>query len=92
MPILNAQGSVNVLGLIVSVDRCEKGRGEESALKEISKKYNIKTASIVSMREVINYLYNKPCNGRIIIDDKLKGLIDDYYKIYGTENWFKTMS
>jgi len=86
MPILNAQGSVNVLGLIVSVDRCEKGRGEESALKEISKKYNIKTASIVSMREVINYLYNKPCNARIMIDDKLKGLIDDYYKIYGTEN------
>jgi hypothetical protein len=38
------------------------------------------------MREVINYLYNKPCNTRIIIDDKLKGLIDDYYKIYGTEN------
>ena len=37
MPILQAQGNVDVLGLIVSVDRMERGQGSKSALKEMKK-------------------------------------------------------
>ena len=35
------------------------------------------------MEEVVAYLYNKPCNGKIVIDDTLKEAIDAYYKEYG---------
>ena len=83
LPILKAQGNVNVLGLVVSVDRCERGQGEKSALVEISEKYGIKTCAIVTMKEVVEYLYNREINGKVIIDDGLKSAIEDYYKIYG---------
>ncbi len=83
MPILKAQGEVSVLGLVVSVDRMERGQGEKSALSEIEEVYGIKTTSIVTMEEVVEHLYNKPYNGNIIIDDALKNAIDAYYKQYG---------
>lgn len=83
MPILEAQAKVNVLGLIVSVDRMERGQGSKSALAEIEEKYNIKTSAIVTMQEVVEHLYNKPYKGKIVIDDTLKSAIDEYYKQYG---------
>ena len=85
LPVIKAQGNVDVLGLVVSVDRCERGQGEKSALVEISEKYGIKTTAIVTMNEVVEYLYNKEVGGRVIIDDKLKAAIDEYYKIYGVK-------
>ena len=74
---------MDVLGLVVSVDRCERGQGEKSALQEVSEKYGMKTCAIVTMKEVVEHLWNNPYNGKIIIDDELKGRIDDYYSQYG---------
>ncbi|MDD6551001.1 MAG: orotate phosphoribosyltransferase [Lachnospiraceae bacterium] len=82
-PIIKAQGDADVLGLVVSVDRQERGTGEKAALDEIAENFHMKTTSIVTMEEVVECLYNKPYNGRIIIDDELKGRIDDYYSRYG---------
>lgn len=83
LPILKSQGNLDILGLIISVDRMEKGQSDKSALLELEENYNIKTAAIVNMKEVIDYLYNRKINDKIIIDDKIKSDIDDYYKIYG---------
>lgn len=83
MPILQAQGRVEVVGLIVSVDRMERGKTSKSALSEIEERYNIKSSAIVTMQEVIEHLYNKPYKGNIVIDDTLKAAIDNYYKEYG---------
>ncbi|BCN30238.1 orotate phosphoribosyltransferase [Anaeromicropila herbilytica] len=83
LPILKAQGDVDVLGLVVSVDRMERGQGTKSALTEIEEKYGFMTTAIVTMEEVVEHLYNKPYNGNIIIDDTLKAAIDAYYKEYG---------
>lgn len=85
LPIIKAQGDVNVSGLVVSVDRMERGQGKKSALSEISEKYGIKTASIVTMAEVIEHLYGREYKGKEIIDDKLKSAIDAYYEQYGAE-------
>ena len=85
LPILRAQGDVNVLGLVVSVDRMERGQGEKSALSEISEKYGFKTTAIVTMKEVIEHLYNRPYKGKVIIDDTLKAAIDAYYEQYGAK-------
>lgn len=83
MPILKSNADVNVLGLIISVDRMEKGQGEQSALTELKEKFDMKTCAIVTMEEVVEYLYNKEINGRILIDDTMKERIEEYYKIYG---------
>ena len=85
LPIIKAQGDVEVGGLVVSVDRMERGQGEKSALTEISEKYGMKTTAIVTMAEVVEHLYNKPYKGKVIIDDTLKAAIDAYYEQYGAE-------
>lgn len=85
MPILNAQGKVEVIGLVVSVDRMERGQGSKSALDEIEENYGLKTTAIVTMEEVVEHLFNKPYNGKIIIDQELKEAIDNYYVQYGVK-------
>ena len=85
-PIVKAQGDVEVVGLIVSLNRMEKGKnGDECALDEIRETYGIKTAAIVTMNEVVERLYNRECQGRIVIDDAMKQAIDDYYVQYGAK-------
>lgn len=85
MPIIKAQGNVEVMGLVVSVDRMERGQGEKSALDEINEKYGLKTTAIVTMAEVVEHLYNKPYKGNVLIDDSLKEAIDAYYEQYGVK-------
>ena len=85
LPIIKAQGDVNPIGLVVSVDRMERGQGTKSALKEIEETYGLQTTAIVTMAEVVEHLYNKEYKGRVVIDDKLKAAIDAYYEEYGVK-------
>ncbi len=85
LPIIKAQADASVLGLVVSVDRMERGKGEKSALQEIKETYGFETTAIVTMADVVEHLYNKPYKGKIIIDDELKAAIDAYYDIYGVK-------
>lgn len=85
LPIIKAQGNVDVVGLVVSVDRMERGQGDKSALDEIKEKYGIETTAIVTMQEVVEHLYNKEYKGKVIIDDTLKEAIDKYYEQYGVK-------
>ena len=85
MPILKEQADVDVVGLMISVNRMEKGQGEESALKELQDKYGFKACAIVTLEEVIEYHYNKEVNGKVIINDEIKARIDAYYKQYGAK-------
>lgn len=85
-PILKAQGDVKIIGLMVSLDRMEKGRdSEQSALDEIREKYGFGANAIVTMQEVVEHLYNQPYKGKIMIDDTLKAAIDAYYEQYGAK-------
>lgn len=85
MPILNAQADVDVIGLIISVNRMEKGQGDQTALVELEEKFGFKTCAIVTMNEVVDYLYNKEINGQIFIDEDMKKSIDAYYNLYGVK-------
>lgn len=85
-PIIQAQGKVEILGLMVSLNRMEKGlETEKSALDEIQDKYGFGANAIVSMADVVEYLYNKEINGRVLIDDAMKASIDAYYEQYGVK-------
>jgi orotate phosphoribosyltransferase len=37
------------------------------------------------MEEVVDYLYNRECQGRVVIDDAMKKSIQDYYAQYGAK-------
>ncbi len=90
-PIIKAQcpnpDKIEIKGLMVSLNRQEKGKGEKSALEEITDLYGFPANAIVTMSEVVEYLYNKPTgkDGKIIIDDKIKTDIENYYKEYGAK-------
>lgn len=83
-PILKAQADVEIKGLMVSLNRMEKGLGGRvSALAEIKEKYGFDAHAIVTMEDVITHLYNRPYKGHTYIDDTLKAAMDKYYETYG---------
>lgn len=84
-PIIKAQGNVEIIGLMVSLNRMERGKGDKSALWEIKETYGIDANAIVTMEEVIECLYNKEINGKIVIDDTVKAALDKYYEEYGVK-------
>ena len=84
-PIIKAQGDVEIVGLMVSLNRMERGKGTKSALEEIQELYGFKANAIVSMADVVEHLYNRECLGQIVIDDKIKAAIDEYYEQYGVK-------
>ena len=86
VPKVRSAADVEIVGLMVSLNRMEVGKGgEKSALDEIQEEYGFKANAIVSMVDVVEYLYNKECNGKVVIDDTIKTAIDEYYKQYGAK-------
>ena len=86
VPIIRAQADVDIVGLIVSLDRREVGpKGTVSALDEIREDYGFPTSAIVTMDEVQEYLYNRPIDGKVLIDKKIKKSLDNYYAEYGVK-------
>lgn len=83
-PIIQAQADVTITGLMVSLNRMEVGlKGKVSALDEIKETYGFEAKAIVTMEEVTNHLYNRTCQGRVVIDDTIKKALDSYYMQYG---------
>jgi orotate phosphoribosyltransferase len=86
-PILRAAADVEVVGLMVSLNRCEIGReGNKCALDEVSDRYGFPTRAIVDMHEVRGALRGAEVNGRVIIDDKIDAALDAYYEQYGAKS------
>ena len=85
VPKVRGAADVEIVGLMVSLNRMEKGKGDKSALSEIKETYGFETNAIVTMEEVVEHLYNRECNGKVVIDNKTKEAIDAYYEIYGVK-------
>lgn len=83
IPILQAAADVEIAGLIVSVDRMERGTGEKSAIEEIKADFGIDTYPIVTVREIITALYNQEIDGKVLVDDEIKGKMESYLDQYG---------
>ncbi|OLU39121.1 orotate phosphoribosyltransferase [Erysipelotrichaceae bacterium NYU-BL-E8] len=80
VPKVRGAADVEIKGLMVSLNRQEKGKSEQSALDEIKDLYGFDTAAIVAMDEVVEYLTEKN-----VIDDELAGRIAKYYEQYGAK-------
>lgn len=85
VPLLKAQAKVQLSGIIISVDRMERGKTEISAQQEVFETYGIKTYAIVTMKDVVETLHNKTVLGKVYIDDAMKARIDEYYALYGAK-------
>ena len=86
VPKVKGAADVTIVGLMVSLDRMEIGKGGvKCALDEVHDLYGFETNAIVTMADVVEYLYNRPYKGKVIIDDTLKAAIDAYYEQYGAK-------
>ena len=84
-PIIKAQSEkAKIIGLVVSINRMEKGlTTDKSALDEISASYGFTARAIVSMDDVIDALYTH--GDKTIITDDIKKSLDDYYAQWGAK-------
>lgn len=85
MELLKKFQDVKVEAIIVAVDRMEKGLKDESTLVELEREYGVKVYPIVTIEEIVAYLYNKEINGKIYINDNLYTKITDYQSVYGVK-------
>lgn len=86
-PLIKSIADVDVVGLMVSLNRQEVGPSKTMcAIDEVSHKYGFPTSAIVTMDEVTTYLHNQERGGRVVIDDVCKGNLDAYYAQYGAHN------
>lgn len=83
LAVLKACGNPTVSGIIISVNRQEKGKTDRNALKEVEEGLNIPIHAIVSISDIKAYLHNRPINGTIILDDAMLAGIDAYLDEYG---------
>ena len=63
-------------GVIVALDRQEKGKGELSAIQEVEKVFGIRVLSIISLTHIIDYLKSNN-------DSKILTQIESYRSQYG---------
>ena len=86
VPILRAQADVEIVGLMVSLNRMEVGmEGKVSALDEIRMKYGFAADAIVTMQEVIWYLSQQAEDGRVFLDEEMIDALGRYYDQYGVK-------
>ncbi len=55
VPVLRAAADVSLAGLIVSVDRMERGTGDKAALDQVGEDFSMPTCAIVTVREIIEH-------------------------------------
>jgi len=81
MPTLEETGAT-VSDMVISVNRMEKGQGGKTAAQEIKEDFGITVHSIVTVYDILEYLYNREIDGKIYIDNSIKSKMEDYIRQY----------
>ena len=82
LPVLKAAADIEIAGMVISVDRMEKGKGEKTAIQEVYEEFGIVTYPIVTVKEIIEILHNNPVDGKVYIDDEMKARMEAYMEQY----------
>jgi orotate phosphoribosyltransferase len=82
LPPLLSLGAI-AAGLVVSVDRMERGTGTLNALTQLRAEYQMQTFAIVTIEEIMTYLHNRELEGRVVLNDEILSRMKDYRAQYG---------
>lgn len=85
LDVLQACENPKVNGIIISVNRQERGKGSKNALREVEENLNIPIHAIVTISDIKSFLHNKSINGKIVLDDAMLEKIDAYLVKYGAD-------
>lgn len=78
LPKLRAAADVDISGMVITVDRMEKGTGELSAVQEAKRDFGVTVYSIVNMEDIINAIENDIVPGKEYLE-KMR----EYRNTYG---------
>lgn len=78
IPVLKEAADVNITGMVISVDRMEKGQGELSAVQEVKRDFGITVYPIVTIEDIIDAIKDGVIPGKNYLDKML-----EYRKVYG---------
>lgn len=82
VPFLKSLGDVKVLGVVIAVDRCEKGTGNLSAVQEAQQNLGVTVYPIVNIHQIVSYL-SKANSAGFVLNEDLKKRIAEYLEMYG---------
>lgn len=84
IPQLKGAADIKLANMVISVDRMERGAGEEgrTAIQEVKDEFGITVHPIVTVREVIEHLHGREINGVVVLDDAMKEKMEAYLAQY----------
>ena len=83
VPIIQRAAKVKLTGLVVAVDRMERGTGDESALSELSMTFGMSAWSLVTIEQVMGDLHGRSIDGRVVLDDAMHARMLAYLAEHG---------
>lgn len=78
LPVLKGTADVDITGMVISVDRMEKGKGELSAVQEVKQEFGIDIYPIITVADIIEAIRDGHIDGKQYLDSML-----EYRKTYG---------
>lgn len=83
VPLLRAAADVTLAGLVISVDRMERGQSERGALIELREEYSMPTFSIVNLDEILGFLHGHEVDGEVVLTDEIHAAMLAYREQWG---------
>ena len=80
--LLTKHANAKVRGVVVAVDRQERGASNKSTLSELRDELGLVVAPIVTIREIVDYLHGRTVDGKVVVDDACKAAIEAYMLSY----------
>ena len=82
VPMIKSCANVTVKDMFILADRLEIGYNGKTAPQEIKEEFGITVHPIVNVREIIDFLYNREIDGRVLLGDEQKDKMERYLEIY----------
>jgi len=82
VPLLKQSANVTIKDEFILVDRMEIGYKGKTAPQEIEEEFGITVHSIVNVRDIVDFLYNREVDGKILLGDEQKDKMERYLEIY----------
>lgn len=77
LPKLKAAADIDITGMVITVDRMEKGTGDLSAVQEAMRDFNIDVYSIVNIKDIIDAIESGIVPGKEYLG-KMKRYLEEY--------------
>ncbi len=82
VPFLNSLAKLTISGLLIVVDRCEKGASDKSATQQVLDDFGVKTYPLLTIYEIRDYL-TSPASGPYQLTSDIAASLDRYLDKYG---------